>query len=266
MRWTAAFGAAGLVVMSMTPCSAGQIIPLDDFEARDPALPGWVLADLSAAQPWGPAVYDPSSGALRVSHSGAELVPPGTPFQTTAMFGFWGDSTDPLFSNGYLRAKIRTNEVANSTSILMRGNLATGTAYLLFGGTFPPGQFPELDGMFFVSKFVNGVETNLWASGIEYLVGEDWNVELGTVGARVAGKVWRVGDPEPAAPQFSWIDPDPIPSGMVGFASDKSAGNTILARGDATFDDFAFTAIPEPTGLVLLLAGLLAGGLRSRSA
>ena len=100
----------------MTAYLHGQAIPIDDFDHMDPTLPGWTLADLSGGQPWGPRVYDPSSGALRIYHSGDELVPPGTPFTQTAMFAFWDDSTDPLYSNGYLRAKIRTDEVQNATS------------------------------------------------------------------------------------------------------------------------------------------------------
>ena len=115
---------------------------------------------------------------------------------------------------------------------------------------------PELDGMFFMSKFVNGVETNIWLSGIEYLPGEDWNVELGAIGHRITGKVWKMGEMEPALPQFDWIDPDPILSGMIGFSSDKALGNTIPARADATFDDIVFFAVPEPATVLLILLGL----------
>ncbi len=254
---------AGLLA-GMPVCLQGQVIPIDDFNLMDPALPGWTLVDLSAGQPWGPGDYDPSSGALRVYHSGSELVPPGTPFATTAMFGLWNTSTDPLYSNGYLRAKIRTDEPQNSTSILLRANLATVTAYNLFGFTKPPASMPELDGMFFMSKFVNGVETNIWLSGIEYLPGEDWNVELGAVGNRITGKVWKVGDMEPALPQFDWLDPDPILGGMIGIVSDKALGNTIPARADSTFDDIVFFAVPEPNSLILFLVGLVASSCYRR--
>lgn len=239
----------------------GAVFPIDDFDHMNPALPGWTLADLSASQAWGPGVYDPNSGALRIYHSGDDLVPPGEPFATTAMFALWNNSVDPLYSNGYLRATIRTDEVQNSTSVFMRANLTTGTGYDLFGFTKPPASMPELDGMFILSKFVYGEETNVWLSGIEYLPGEEWNVEIGTVGARITAKVWRVGDAEPSAPQFDWIDPDPISGGMIAIASDKSSGNTILARGDATFDNIVFDAVPEPSTLLLGLVGLTAFGI-----
>ena len=69
------------LLAGMSVCLQGQVIPIDDFDHMNPALPGWTKADLSAGQPWGPGDYDPSSGALRVYHSGSELVPPGTPFR-----------------------------------------------------------------------------------------------------------------------------------------------------------------------------------------
>ena len=111
-----------------------------------------------------------------------------------------------------------------------------------------------------MTKFANGAETSLWESpnnGIEYLVGEEWNVELGTVGHQISAKVWKVGDPEPLAPQFSVFDPSPVPGGMIGISSDKSLGVGVPARGDATFDDIVFIGIPEPSS-VLLLVGLAA--------
>ena len=153
----------------------------------------------------------------------------------------------------------------NSTGVLMRANLATVTAYDLFGFTKPPASSPELDGMFFMSKFVNGVETNIWSSGIEYLPGEDWNVELGAIGPRITGKVWKMGEMEPELPQFVWVDPDPILSGMIGIASDKALGNTIPARADATFDDIVFFAVPEPNSLILFLVGLVAANCCRRN-
>jgi len=233
-----------MLATGMNTCLYGQAILIDDFDDMDPALPGWTKVDLSTGQPWGPGVYDPSSGALRIYHSGEELVPPGTPFQTTAMFALWNGSVDPMYSHGYVRAKIRTDKVQNSTSTFMRADLSTATAYDLFGFTKPSAQMPELDGMFIVSKFVNGVETNIWLSGIEYLPGEDWNVELGAVGDQISAKVWKVGELEPTAPQFTMIDDDPIVSGLIAISSDKSSGNTIPARGDATFDDIYFTPVP----------------------
>ena len=253
--------AFGLVMGTVTRLQA-EVIPIDNFDHLNPALPGWTKADLSTGQAWGPGAYDPSSGALRIHHTGSELVPPGTPFPQTAMFAMWNDSADPLYSNGYVRAKIRTDEVQNSTSVFMRLDLATATAYDLFGFTKPPASMPELDGMFILSKFVNGVETNIWQSGIEYLPGEDWNVELGAVGNRITGKVWKVGDMEPALPQFDWFDPEPIPSGMIGISSDKALGNTIPARANATFDDIVFISVPEPSTALLMFAAIALAGLQ----
>ncbi len=258
MRWSTLSLAVSALILGMAPCLHGAVIPLDDFSAMDPTLPGWTKVDLSDGQPWGPGDYDPSSGALRISHSGTALVPPGVGFDTTAMFALWNDSADPLYSQGQVRAKIRTNQVQNSTGVGMRVDLGTATGYLLFGFTRPPASMPELDSTFLMSKFVNGVETNIWESGIEYLPGEDWNVEVVQSGARITAKVWRAGDLEPSEPLFDWIDPDPIAGGMIAISSDKTKGNTIDARGDGTFDDIVFYSVPEPQSLLLLAVGTLA--------
>ena len=49
---------AGLLA-GMPVCLQGQVIPIDDFDHMNPALPGWTLADLSAGQPWGPGDLRP---------------------------------------------------------------------------------------------------------------------------------------------------------------------------------------------------------------
>jgi hypothetical protein len=259
MRHTTSFLAVSVLVFGGITSAHAQLIPIDDFDDMDDTLPGWTLVDFSDGQPWGPGSYDPSSGALRVSHTGDQLIPPGTPFTESAMFALWDDSTDPLYSNGFYRAKIRTDEAQNSTSLEMRLDLSTATTYILFGFTQPPTEAPEFDGVFIFSKFVNGVEEVLWTSGendIEYLVGEDWNAELGAVGNRISAKVWRVGDPEPAAPQFQMIDLDPIIGGQLGISSDRTIANKTDARGDGTFDDIVFFAVPEPASITLILVAM----------
>jgi hypothetical protein len=107
-----------------------------------------------------------------------------------------------------------------------------------------------------LQKFVLGKGTTLWQSGLEYLPGEDWNVELGTVGNRISAKAWKVSDPEPALPQYDEIDPDPIMSGQFSISSDKVLGVKVPALADATFDDIVFI-VPEPAPFALALAGLL---------
>ena len=259
MRRTTSCLATCALVLGVTTWLHGQVIPIDDFDHMDSSLPGWTTLDLSNGQPWGPGSYDPSSGALRISHPGSALVPPGTPFAESAMFAFWDDSTDPIYQNGYLRAKIRTNEPQNSTAIEMRLDLSTVNGYVLFGFTQPPTSLPQYDGVFLMSKFVNGVETNIWNSGndgIEYLVGEDWNVEFGTVGNKISAKVWKDGDSEPSSPQFLMIDDTPITGGQISISSDRTTSNTTDARGDGTFDDIYFI-VPEPGSLWLFTLGFL---------
>ncbi len=247
------------IALGLAGIARGQVIPIDDFDHMDPTLPGWTTLDLSNGQPWGPGSYDPSSGALRISHSGSALVPPGTPFAESAMFAFWDDSTDPIYQNGYLRAKMTTNEQQNSTAIEMRFDLATVNAYALFGFTQPPTAPPGFDGVFLLSKFVDGVETVIWNSGddgIEYLVGEEWNIEFGTVGRKISAKVWKEGDLEPLSPQFVMVDDSPITGGQISISSDRTTANTTDARGDGTFDDIYFI-VPEPGSLWLVAMGFL---------
>jgi hypothetical protein len=252
------FAALG-IALTVTAFAHGQVIPIDDFDDMNPKLPGWTLADLSAGQPWGPGDYDPSSGALRISYEEGQFAPPGTPFNQSAMFAIWNDSSDPLYSNGFLRAKIRTDEPNANASVEMRLELATGTAYVLSGATATPTSNPDRDGYLLLSKFVGGEQTQLWLSDVDYLQGEDWNVELGTVGNRISAKVWKVDDPEPTMPQYDEIDPDPIMSGQFSISSDIVAGLPVPvdARADSTLDDIVFI-VPEPASVLLILTGLIA--------
>jgi hypothetical protein len=258
MRRTISCIAAVALILGTTACIHGQTeIPIDDFDDMDPNLAGWTKFDLSAGQPWGDGIYDPSSGALRIYHTGGVPVPPGTPFETTAMFLSWDASTDPLYSNGFLQAKVRNDTPDSNAALEMRGTLATGTAYVLFLSTSPPSANPEFAGGIALDKFVGGVSTPVWRSDFEYQMGEEWNLELGTIGDRITARAWKVGDPEPLLPQYDEIDLEPIMSGMVLISADKILGVQNPALGDATFDDIVFVAIPEPSTFALVAFGML---------
>ena len=245
--------AAVTLAIGMAFCAHAKSIPIDDFE--DGNLDGWTLLDFSAAETWGPGDYDVSSGVLHALHSGSDPVPVGTPFNQTAILSIWNDSADPLYSNGYLRAQIRTDEDDNSTAVLMRADLGTLSGYLLFGNTNShdaPGS-----GRFNLNKFVNGVESNIWRSDFAYEVGEWWNIELGTVGTTLSAKVWKVGDADPISPQFVGTDTSNT-TGQIILSSDVSSAHTIPGRADGSFDNVSFYAIPEPSTVLLGFMGIAA--------
>ncbi len=240
------------LMLGLTGLVHGQVIPIDDFD--DGVFDGWTTLDLSAGQPWGPGSYDASNQDLRISHSGSDPVPPGTMLTQRALFTYWDESSDPLYSNGYLRAQMRTDSANNSTSIIMRADFVTFSGYVFFGNTTPspPGQPGST---FALSKFVNGEEFRLWDSDIPYEVGADWSVELGAVGSQISAKVWRVGDPEPLLPQYSGIDTSIASPGFIALSSDVITLDT-PSFADATFDNVAFV-VPEPGSLTLMLGGFL---------
>ncbi|MAT70528.1 MAG: hypothetical protein CMJ58_13505 [Planctomycetaceae bacterium] len=258
MRKTITFTAACACALIALGTLDAAVIQVDNFDHGDPTLPGWTLFDLSAGQPWGPGAYDPTSGALRIYHTGSELVTPGAPFTQTAMFAQWNDSTAALspFNQGYWRGQIRIDEPNSNAALELRADLGTGSGYVMFGGTKSSSTNPSLAGTFQLSKFVNGAETALWRSGIEYKLGETWNMEVGAVGKRISAKVWKVGDPEPLDPQYSEIDPSAPASGTIAISADKILGVTVPARADATFDNLEFRPVPEPATVVLGIVGL----------
>ena len=168
----------------------------------------------------------------------------------------WNGSVDPMFSNGILRATVKTDESYNATSLIMRTNLAAGSGYLLYGFSQPVSDFAPNDIHF--SKFVGGEETIFGRSEAEsYQLGEEWVFELGAVGNQISVKFWKVGDPEPAEPQFTVTD-DSLSSGSIFVSSDVSHNDDFLpSPANGTFDDIYFTFIPEPSTFILAVLGLI---------
>jgi hypothetical protein len=71
-------------------------------------------------------------------------------------------------------------------------------------------------------------------------------------------KAWKVGDPEPAAPQFTAVD-NTYAFGAVGVSASLFTNNiSVPTPVDATFDDILFTPIPEPSSAIL---GIVAAAL-----
>jgi hypothetical protein len=130
------FGSVSLVIAlgsasGDTKCangnSIGESFLIDDFD--DGNDDHWTRFDLTAGQDWGPGIYDLSDGSYNLRGSGS--VPPGSNFTESAIMSSWSPSMDPRFSNGILQATIKTDATRNSTGLIMRGELATATGYLL---------------------------------------------------------------------------------------------------------------------------------------
>jgi hypothetical protein len=252
------------IVMLMVRLAAStvdaQAILLDDF--NDGIDPLWAPLDTNynldamgmptGPKPWGPGVFDGSSGALNLRTTGPvppnPALPPGpTVFDTlnSGLLGLgWGPSAvDPTFSNGRLRATVRSNNPSN-VDLILRANPATLSAYVFAGlGSYGEFHFSRLD---------NGlIAFSTPVPGLSFASGEDWNMEFGAVGNQFSMKAWKVGDPEPATPQYTAVD-NAYSVGAVGVSASIFTNNISAPTPvDATFDDIFFTPVPEPLSAIL---------------
>lgn len=239
------------LVLATTPPLVGDTILIDDFNDGDDV--GWTRVDTSVGTAWGPGSVDPSSGSY-VFQGGGD-VPTG---EQGIMLALYDASTDPTFQDGYLRATART-ENDTLAYLVMRGDLATFSAYV-FGASATTGRF-------WWNKVVNNVifeEGPTFAPDPPFGVGEDWIIEGGVVGDQLSVKIWRVGEPEPAVPQWTHTD-NTLTAGQFGLGANHWAEQPPSAV-SATFDDVYFTFVPEPNALaiaVLLIPGaLIVGAVR----
>ncbi len=175
---------------------------IDNFSDGDDD--GWTYDDFTAGTPWGPAVYDASSGEYLIE--AADLVPADDPFVGTIV-ATWADSRgEPLFANGVGRVKVRANAYGTTAGILLRANDQDHTDYGFFGST--------TFGTFYIERFdlvsdPDAPQTIIAMADPDlapFAAGEDWYIEGKAVGDRIELKAWRVGDPEPEEPLLSVRD------------------------------------------------------------
>ncbi len=220
-------------------------ILVDDF--NDGNDDGWTLFDSTTDDPWGPGTFDPTSGEYHIY--GAGVVPMG---EAGWMGAYWDASEDPLFTNGFLQAKIRANDPTSIVILMMR--LTEGGNYYAFGAN-PVAQ------RFFLSKFVGDRE--VFVEGVTtdppFQAGEDWILEAGAVGSQLSMTAWKLGEPKPLVPQWTYTDPTSLAGGAIGLITWHWAlEQTPPGIVDVTYDDINFTPVPEPTCVLLAVIGVIA--------
>lgn len=212
-----------------TQASADSTL-VDDFSDGDDV--GWTREDSNKGQPWGPGIFDASSRSYQLMTTGP--VPPDAPGRGFVA-SFWDESSDPLYSNGFLRSKVRVDTFKGVGALLFRysGGLTSGFDGYAFVGLAG-------DGFYF-----NRIEDTQLArvhrlSGEVMGVGEDWWMEAGGVDDQISLKVWRDGELEPELPQLMLTD-STFTSGVFGVDANMEFGDPTVGVVSTTFDDIYFT-------------------------
>jgi protocatechuate 3,4-dioxygenase beta subunit len=221
-----------LLVVALTTHAFTQTILIDDFNDGD--ADGWTTRDRTVGRPWGPGTFDASSGAYHLEMASIAPVTPGRGY----LASYWDQSSDsPMFSDGFLRAKVRVETLGSMGLLLLRisGNLDTGANVYQFGPT------TAFNGFVFV-KIVRGVNVQVRRvpGNFSLRLNEWWNIEAGAVGDQLSMKVWRDGDPEPESPQLMLRDSDVLGPGYFGVQANIDNGFQEATRASATFDDIYF--------------------------
>jgi len=235
-----------------TFCGA-QTIAIDDFSDGD--IAGWTTIDGTTGMPWAPGIFDATSGEFVLATTGAvpPKDPPFTLFDQGVLVANWDASSDPTFSQGFFRGKIRSESQANS-NLFIRADLSMLVGYV-FDATPPSGEFRLFNLTSGGSEILGVIE------GMQFMTGEDWWMEAGAVGNRLSMKVWKDGDVEPAVPQLVVFD-DTHAFGTLGVTSAVQVNETIAPDVMRTvYDDLSFTPVPEPSALALVAVLAIAAAL-----
>jgi hypothetical protein len=231
----------GLALATVTVATAAALnsVLIDDF--NDGNDDGWSHMDYTEGMPWGPAIYDASTGSYTIESAGP--VPADDPNVGTIIATWEGSRNRPGFANGVIRGTVRANTPGTTAGLVLRANDEAHTNYGFYGST----SF----GTFYIERF-DGSQPNPQTiiamadpNKAPFAAGEEWNFEAGAVGKHVWLKVWKVGDPEPNEPLLSLKDRVlPPASGslvcVIVFFDPAAVGDDPVEL-SATFDDITFT-------------------------
>ncbi|MCH7719540.1 MAG: hypothetical protein IH988_00935 [Planctomycetes bacterium] len=238
-RWDEGAVATFFVVGAISLAAPVQAELIDDF--NDGNDDGWSHFDGFEGTPWGPTIYDASSGQYVIS-STQPLPPLRQPVVTGT---FWTESIgDPSFSTGFWTTMIRADNAATNLASAMRFDLVNGTGYV-----FIVDITQDTIG---IVRVDNGSAILLVAGFFKLLPGQDYLLQAGVVGpdlsrgANLSLKIWAVGDPEPIDPQLTASDFSYLVGafGLFIFSEAGGPGGQLSGR----FDNVTFDLTSCPNG------------------
>ena len=110
---------AAAVIFGVVGSSHGQRL-IDDF--NDGNDDGWTHIDTTGD--FGPGIFDASSGSYNFMST--KIVPMGS---VGGLNSTWDASSDPFYSDGFMRATVRANNDTMIVALLMRADEPAGNWY-----------------------------------------------------------------------------------------------------------------------------------------
>ena len=221
--------ALGSAVFLLTPASVARPRGPSSTTSMMEMMSDGLCVDHLPGPPVGPGIFDASSGAYHLKNGGSRPIAIGH-----WMGSGWTDSlVDPQFTQGFLRAKVKADTAGSLPWMWMRWSEELDGNYIFLANSVSHRfQIERVGEPYLVFPLDD--------PAIQFNLGEEWNIEGGTVGDQITLKVWQVGDPEPTTPQLTVID------SKYNQGSNFGVGGNVLAEAlpgflDVTFDDIYFT-------------------------
>jgi hypothetical protein len=220
-------------------------VTLEDWSSGNDSA--WTHVDLLAQYGLGGTNYQVSGGQYHLT-SNLELPP--LPQTVGAASVFNQSIVDPnAFADGFLTARFTIHNTNSCAFVPMRANAST-LDFISFFAENDPDRIGIT--VFTGFQYVNGASVPFPVENeTEYFL------TAGAIGSELSVKVWPVGSQEPTAPQVTLTDTT-YSSGQIGLGAYNQVnhgGYMAVSFGPVNF-------VPEPAGLLLMAAALLAGRRR----